>query len=123
MSFGQVSAFIRSLPQDTVNKILQLSKGAAIDSLDYVVSIRNYIFHLGQLFIKGDLRIKPRISLKLKDLVMHINNIAYGDYGDSLSKGIKRYEENILLKNSFSESEEKQLRELFLVINTKMFGV
>ncbi|NQZ29387.1 MAG: Abi family protein [Mycoplasmatales bacterium] len=123
MTFGQVSAFIRSLPRDAVDKILKLPKGTAIDSLDYVVSIRNYIFHLGQLFIKDDLKIKPHISLKLKDLVIHINNIAYGDYNDALSKDIRRYEENIMSKNNFTESEQKQLRELFLVINTKMFGV
>ena len=121
LTFGDVKALITALPKNCSEFIFNnKTKKETITSLDYIVHIRNYIAHLNQIFIKNSLRIKSHIAILLNEFVIHISNVAYGDYVDKLKEFYNHYKNSVLRK---SANNKEEAEDIFVILHKKLFGV
>ena len=109
LMFGQVSALVSLFKIDLIEKLFGSSeKTKIVDSLEYVVSLRNHIAHHNIIFSIKDLYINNK-KISIKNVIESLHFIAEGDFNRKLLDNIERYRDNLMNKHHSDDEEKQQL--------------
>lgn len=118
-SFGQIASLIKKLKPEYRIHVLELDNDNDSIGIDSIVNIRNYIAHLGILFINGPIRVSPHKNFKLSEFLEKIDKLASGNFQRDFSKSINDYAERSINKIQDHELKE-DIKKMFEVIKVSL---
>lgn len=109
LMFGQVVALISLFKIDLIEKLFNsIEKIKIINSLEYVVNLRNHIAHHNIIFNIKTLHVNNR-NISIKEVINSLHFIAEGDFKEELSSKIENYKNNWIRKYLLEDEAKKDL--------------
>lgn len=117
MTFGQLSAFISLLPEESISDIfkgIELKKADWEMTIEDIVCLRNHIAHHSLLFTNKKVYSYKR-KVMINDLIDSLCIIAKENYRERLQNSIIRYRDNMLKKHKsdFKHISEEDILKMF----------
>ena len=109
LMFEQVSALVSLFKIELIEKLFNSSeKIKIVNSLEYVVKLRNHIAHHNIIFSTKDLYVNKK-KISIKNIIEFLHFIAEGDFNKKLLINIEGYRDNVISKYYSNNETEKQL--------------